>query len=122
MLNLKTDPVPVREEATGAFRVGETCVLLEIVIRAFEGGATPKTIVRRYPTLRLADVYAVIAYPLRHSGEIQEYLRRRERRAAVVRQRIDDAQGDLGEIRRRLLARRTFGCSDGGRCPPYEGD
>jgi hypothetical protein len=104
MLNLQTDPVPIREEATGAVHVGETRVHLELVIRAFEDGDTPKTIVRRYKTLRLADVSGVIADYLRDSGEIQEHLRRRERRAADVRRRIDDAQGDPSEIRRRLLA------------------
>lgn len=107
MLNLQADPVPIREEASGALRVGETRVLLELVINAFEDRATPETIVQRYPTLRLPDVYAVIAYFLRHPGEIDEYFRRRERQAAEVRQRIDDAQGNLIEIRRRLVARRT---------------
>ncbi len=82
-------------------------MLLELVIHAFEDGATPETIVQRYPTLGLPDVYAVIAYYLRHPGEIDGYLRRREQQAVEVRQRIDNAQGDLSEIRRRLLGRRT---------------
>jgi uncharacterized protein (DUF433 family) len=107
MLNLQTDPVPIREEPSGALRVGETRVLLELVIRAFEDGATPETIVQRYPTLRLPDVYAVIAYHVRHPGDFDDYLRRREQEAVDVRQRIDEAQGDLSEIRRRLLTRST---------------
>jgi uncharacterized protein (DUF433 family) len=107
VLKLQTDPVPIREDTSGALRVGETRVLLDLVIHAFEDGATPETIVQRYPTLRLPDVYAVITYYLRHPGEIDDYLRQREQRAAEVRQRIDDAQGDLSEIRRRLLGRHT---------------
>jgi uncharacterized protein (DUF433 family) len=114
-LNLQNDPVPIREEASGALRVGETRVLLELVIHAFEDGATPETIVQRYETLRLPDVYAVIAYYLRHPGEIDEYLRRRERQAAEVRQRIDDAQ-HRPPSPSPCQGRR----SDGGRCPPYE--
>jgi hypothetical protein len=87
-------------------RVGESHVLLELVIRAFQDGATPETIVERYATLALPDVYAVIAYYLRHRAEIEAYLIRREQRAEQVRQRIENEQGNLSEIRARLLARR----------------
>ncbi|HSG72737.1 MAG TPA: DUF433 domain-containing protein [Planctomycetaceae bacterium] len=97
---------PLREDAAGAVRVGESRVLLELVIRAFQDGATPETIVQRYSTLELPDVYAVIAYYLRHPGEIDDYLERREQKAEEVRQRIESRQGDLSEIRARLLAKR----------------
>jgi hypothetical protein len=81
-------------------------VLLELVIRAFQDGATPETIVQRYSTLALPDVYAVIGYYLRHRSEVEGYLDRREQEAAEIGQRIESQQGDLGEIRARLLARR----------------
>ena len=51
-------------------------------------------------------VYAVIAYYLRHRSEVDGYLARREQKAEEVRQRIESQQGDLSEIRARLLARR----------------
>lgn len=97
---------PLREDAAGALRVGDSRVLLELVIRAFQDGATPETIVQRYSTLALPDVYAVIAYYLRHRGEIEGYLVRREQKAEEVRQRIESQQGDLSGIRARLLAQR----------------
>jgi uncharacterized protein (DUF433 family) len=97
---------PLHEDAAGAVRVGNSRVLLELVIRAFEDGATPEAIVQRYSTLALPDVYAVIAYYLRHRSEIERYLGRREQEAGEVLQRIQRQQGDLGEIRTRLLARR----------------
>jgi uncharacterized protein (DUF433 family) len=102
----KTDAPPLREDATGALRVGDSRVLLELVIRAFQDGATPETIVQRYSTLTLPDVYAVIAYYLRHRDEIEEYLIQREQKAEETRQRIESQQGDLSEIRERLQARR----------------
>lgn len=102
----KTDAPPIREDATRTLRVGDTRVLLELVIRAFQDGATPETIVQRYSTLALPDVYAVIAYYLCHQDDVQEYLEQRERKAEEVRQRIESQQGDLSEIRARLLARR----------------
>lgn len=97
---------PLREDAAGALRVGDSRVLLELVIRAFQDGATPEAIVQRYATLELRDVYAVIAYYLRHRSEVEDYLARREQVAEEVRQRIESQQGDLSEIRARLAARR----------------
>ncbi len=98
--------VPIREDAAGALRVGDSRVLLELVIRAFQDGATPETIVQRYSTLTLPDVYAVIAYYLRHRSEVEEYLARREQQAEEARKRIESQQGDLSAIRARLLTRR----------------
>ena len=97
---------PLREEATGAVRVGSSQVLLELVIRAFQDGATPESIVQRYSTLALSDVYAVIAYYLRHRTEVEDYLVRREQQADDIQRRIDRQPGDLNEIRARLLAGR----------------
>jgi uncharacterized protein (DUF433 family) len=57
----KIEEPPIREDATGALRVGETRVLLELVIWAFQDGATPETIVQRYPSMKLHDAYSVIA-------------------------------------------------------------
>ena len=101
--NVQTEAPPLTEDATGALRVGNSRVLLEIVVRTFQDGATPETIVQRYPTLALPDVYAVLAYYLRHPKEVEEYLARREQKAEEVRQRIESQQGDLSEIRARLL-------------------
>jgi uncharacterized protein (DUF433 family) len=103
---VQAEAPPLREDAAGALRVGDSRVLLELVIRAFQDGATPETIVQRYSTLALPDVYAVIAYYLRHRREVEEYLARREQKAEEVRQRLERQQGDLSEIRARLLAQR----------------
>jgi uncharacterized protein (DUF433 family) len=103
---LPAEVPPIYEDASGAWRVGESRVLLELVIRAFQDGATPETIVQRYSTLALPDVYAVIAYYLRHAGEIEAYLAQREQKAAEVLRRIEEHQADLSEIRARLLASR----------------
>ena len=97
---------PLREDTDGALRIGDSRVLLELVIRSFQDGATPETIVQRYATLALPDVYAVIAYYLRHRTEVEAYLARREEKAQEVRQRIESQQPDLSEIRSRILAHR----------------
>ncbi len=103
---LQADSPPLREDADGALRVGDSRVLLELVVRSFQDGATPETIVQQYSTLSLSDVYAVIAYYLRHRSEVDEYLVRREEKAESVRQQVENQQGDLSEIRARLAAQR----------------
>lgn len=105
-MTIRADVPPLRQDASGALRVGQSRVLLDLVIRAFQDGAPPEVIVQRYPTTTLAEIYAVIAYYLRHRDEVEAYLAAREEQAEQVRQRIESAQSDLGAIRRRLLAQR----------------
>jgi uncharacterized protein (DUF433 family) len=104
--SVQADSPPLREDASGALRVGNSRVLLESVIQAFQDGATPEMIVQSYSTLSLSDVYAVIAYYLRHRAEVETYVARREQEADAVRRRIEAHQGDLGEIRARIQSRR----------------
>lgn len=47
-----------------------------------------------------------LAYYLRHPSEVEGYLARREQKAEETRQRIESQQGDLSEIRARLLNQR----------------
>ncbi len=106
---LQSETPPLRQDALGALRVGRSRVLLELVVRAFQDGATPEAIAQRYPAATLADIYAVIAYYLRHRQEIEAYLTEREQRAQEVRRRIEDHQGNLADLRDRLLARQRSG-------------
>src|SRR5438309_11339712 len=103
---IQADAPPLHEDDSGGLRIGETRVLLELAIRALQDGATPETIVQRYAPLKLSDVYAVIAYYLRHQGEIDEYLSHREQKAQQVERMVESGQGDLSEIRTRLLRQR----------------
>ena len=99
------EPVPLRQDEHGDIRVGDSRVLLDLIVNAFESGATPETIVQMYPTVKLADVYGAITYYLRHRREVEDYLRQREQRADQVRKKIEARQPDVMEIRRRLLNR-----------------
>ena len=97
---------PLRVDFDGSVRVGDSRVLLELVIRAFQDGSTPEAIVQRYETLALGDVYAAITYYLRHRAEVEQYLAQREQRAEQVREEVAAQQRDLSEIRNRLLAQK----------------
>jgi hypothetical protein len=97
--------VPLREEPPGVFRVGQSRVLLELVIHAFKAGATPEAIVQSYPALALADVYAVVSRYLVAPAPFEDYLRKCDEAAAETRRMIEAAQGPQGNLREVLLAR-----------------
>ena len=103
---LKAEAPPLRRDTSGGLRIGNSRVLLELVIHAFEDGATPETIAQRYPTATFADIYSVLAYYLHHQEEISAYLAEREQKAEEVHKRIEGEQQDWAELRKRLLARQ----------------
>jgi uncharacterized protein (DUF433 family) len=96
------DRIPLCADAIGDLRVGKSGVLLDVVVHAYNGGATPEMIVQSYPSLQLSDVYAVIGYYLSHRGDVAEYLRQREKRAHEIRVPLDaTAPGTSGARPRR---------------------
>lgn len=109
-LVIERESPPWQQDATGAVRVGESRVLLELVIRAFQDGVPAEAIVQRYSTLLLSDVYTTIGYYLRHQEAVEVYLNRREQLAKEVQQRLSTVQPDLGQIRDRLLSRKNQTC------------
>ena len=106
-LTIQTDPIPLRVDEHGVIRVGDSQVLLDIVIREFNNGAEPEAISQGYPTLHLADVYGVIAYYLRHRKEIDDYIQDRREEAEKLRQEIEAKQPNRAELRAKLLARKA---------------
>jgi uncharacterized protein (DUF433 family) len=87
-LPLPVEAPPLREQ-DGALRVGRSSVTLETVVWAFHDGASPERIVEQFPTLDLADVYAVIAYYLRHRADVDAYV---ERRAQLYERQTDEVR------------------------------
>ena len=106
-LTIQTDPMPLRADEHGVIRVGDSQVLLDIVIREFNNGAEPESIAHGYPTLSLADVYGTIAYYLRHRKQIDDYLHARRQEAEALRQEIEAKQPRRAELRAKLLARKA---------------
>ena len=104
-LTLVNEQTPLKTDADGVVRVGTTRVTIDSVIAAFNEGATAEEIVYRYPSLFLADVYAVISYYLRRPKEVEEYLSQRRQSGEQVRRQNRDLF-NLDGIRARLLARR----------------
>ena len=105
-LSTATETVPLVTDADGVVRVGKTRVTLDTVLSAFMDGATAEEITHQYPSLDLADVYAVIAYYLRRRTEVDVYLQRRQQQAETIRGQ-NESRFDPSGIRDRLLARRS---------------
>lgn len=103
---ISTEPIPLEMDADGVVRVGGTRVTLDTIVAAFDEGATAEEIVQQYPSLHLADVYAVIGYYLRRRPEVEAYLRQRQQQASEAR-RQNESRFDPRGVRNRLLARRT---------------
>ena len=104
-MEIYTEPAPLEMDVDGVVRVGGTRVTLDSVVVAFEFGATAEQIAQQYPSLDLADVYAVIGYYLHHREDVETYVGQRRRIAADVRQE-NEARFDLPGTRARLLARK----------------
>lgn len=103
-LTIQVDPVPIEADANGVLRVGGTRVTLDTVVGWYREGARAEDIARKYDALRLADVYAAIAYYLRHQAEVDAYLDERERAASQARAE-NEARFDAAGVRERLAAR-----------------
>jgi len=103
---IRPDTPPLQVDPSGAVRIGTSQVLLETIVEAFEQGETPEGLAQRFPSLSLPDVYSVIGYYLKHTQDVAAYLAGRDRQSEAVRHRIEEAQGSMKDVRKRLIARR----------------
>ena len=103
-LEITTEPLTLRTDASGVVRVGNTRVSLDTVIRGYLEGAIPEEIVEQFPSLQVADVYAAIGYYLKHKDQIDEYLLWRRQQREKVKQE-NEARANPSGLRERLMAR-----------------
>jgi uncharacterized protein (DUF433 family) len=96
---------PLRTDEGGAVRVGNSRILLDLIIQEYENGMTPEDMVRAYDSLELSDVHGAIAYYLRHETEVKAYLDYRHEAAASLKTKIE-SQTPQRPTREELLARR----------------
>ncbi len=106
----KVQVVPFVVTEYGTIRIADSRVSLDTVVYHYEQGACPEEIVNRFPSLRLADVYAAIAYYLSHTEEIKEYLRQQESEADELQSQIESDpkhQAAMAVLRERIKQRRA---------------
>ena len=100
-----TAVVPLVTDAPGTIRVRGSRVTLDVIVTAFQAGATAEEITQKFPTVALADVYQIIAHYLNHMAEIEAYLSQRRTEATALRGEVEQRFDPVG-VRARLLARR----------------
>jgi uncharacterized protein (DUF433 family) len=104
-MTLVVNPIPLKTDADGVVRVGESRVTLDTLVAAFREGATAEEIVQQYPSLQLADLYSAIGYYLKNQSQVEDYLAGGERASMVARQE-NEKRFDPHGVRDRLIARR----------------
>lgn len=96
--------IPIRTDEHGRMRIGQTRVLLDLVVAGFWRGASPEMLVEMYTTLSLDDVYLVLGYYLRHRAEIDAYIAVQE--ALVQKAEAEDLIYFPPKLTREILMER----------------
>lgn len=104
-----TITVPIRTDEHGSIRVGGTRVLLEVIIARYQQGGTPEQIHESFPTVKLADIYAVITYYLENRELVDEYIRQQDEAGAALLREMEANHPEMFVLQdkfRKLLAQR----------------
>lgn len=102
----ETQTVPLTTTKNGIICIAGTRIGLDVVIDEYNAGMSPEEIVYNYPSLSLANTYAVITYYLLHKSDVDQYIEQINRQAEEIRHTIE-AQYDLNTVRQRLVAQQT---------------
>jgi len=105
-LAIVAESAPLEINPHGVVLVGKTRVTLDTIVAVFKQGTTAEEIVHRYPSLGLADVYATIAYYLKHEQEVEAYLQQRQQQAQEMR-KMNESRFNPQGLRDRLLTRQA---------------
>ena len=104
----RTQNVPLTLTESGTIHVTGSQVALESVVYQYQQGNTAEAILESFPSVKLADIHAVISYYLNHRDQVDEYVHDQQKRASTVR---EDNESDpaykarVGELRARIRSR-----------------
>ena len=96
--------IPLRKDEDGAVRVGDSSIKLTDVLTAYLQGSTPEQIICTLDTLKLDDVYLVIAYYLRYREQVDEYIRQLDREGEDLSRKFETI--NMSPSQRSLLLAR----------------
>jgi uncharacterized protein (DUF433 family) len=108
-LDLAAETVPLHwAEGGQVLRLAGSRISIDLIVGYFNDGVSPEALVGPdyYPHLELADVYAVIAYYLRHRAEVDAYIEKRRIEADEIQRRIESDPDYQAFIARVLAGRR----------------
>lgn len=81
--------MPLRLDDAGAIRIGNTRVLLDTIVTAFNMGTPPEKIADQFDAVSLTQIYQVIGYYLANKEAADAYLAKREAEAEALRLRYE---------------------------------
>lgn len=90
--------IPLRQTVDGTIRIGETRISLETIIAAYLRGDRPEEINEGFPIVELADIYAIIAYYLKHREAVDAYLARQDHDARRILEEIAALPGNAARM------------------------
>lgn len=91
----------------GAIRIRGHRVNLEHVVNAFEAGYTAESIATFFPTIKLATIYAVIAFYLANKNDVREYVDEGDRAFEEWMKAHPSTGPTIGELRQRHAAKQA---------------
>ncbi len=85
----------VFQTAEGGWRITDSRVSLDSVVRAYLDGQSPEAIALEFPTLSLEQIHGALAFYLRHRAEIDRYLAAQDALWEQFRQESEAAHAPL---------------------------
>ena len=83
---LLQETIPLTQTEAGDIFLEGSRIPLEVLVDAYNDGASPEELQQSYPSLELADIHAVILYYLRHRNEIDRYVESQYQKADQARE------------------------------------
>ena len=107
----ETVTLPLKMDDDGAIRVSGTRVTIDTLIHFYQQHETPEDLHEGFPSVPLADIYAVISYYLAHQAEVDIYLNRRVAEADQIRLEWErrNPPASKAELQARLDHKRRIG-------------
>ena len=90
--------VPLTVTEDREIRISGSRVSLESVLYHYKAGVTPEQIACKFPSLKLADIYSVVANYLNYRESVDEYLREAEAAGDAMQAQIESELGYQASI------------------------
>jgi uncharacterized protein (DUF433 family) len=103
-----TQNVPLALTENGTIQVTGSRVALESVVYQYQQGNSAEAILEGFPSLKLADIHAVISYYLNHQDQVNDYLHDQQKKARIVREDIESDpayRARISELHSRIKSR-----------------
>lgn len=99
--------MPLRLDDAGAIRIGNTRVLLDTIVTAFNMGTPSEKIADQFDAVSLTQIYQVIGYYLANKEAVDAYLAKREAEALCLRYEAEFPQSTKEALLKQIAERKA---------------